>query len=54
MATAMDPGKMAELRDVIKYDSGGRGFKRAAYFLLVWAGLLAVIGSLFIWDMFNQ
>ena len=49
----MDQGKAEELRDVIKYDSGGRGFKRAAYFLLVWAGLLAVIGGLFIWNMFN-
>ena len=50
----MDSEERQELRDVIKYDTGARGFKRAAWFLLFWAALLAIFGGLFLWDMFGK
>lgn len=50
----MEREEQQELRDVIKYDSGPRGFKRAAWFLLIWAGLVAAVGGLFLWDMFGK
>lgn len=52
--TNVDAEEQQELREIYKYDTGRRGFKRAAAFLLFWAALLAAIGGLFLWDMFGK
>ncbi len=41
-----------DTRDIYRYDSGGRGFKRAAILLVFVAALVAGLGALFIWSTF--
>jgi hypothetical protein len=42
-----------DTRQILKFDSGRRGFTRAALFLVVLAALLALFGVLFLRGTFN-
>ena len=44
----------ADLRDVLKFDSGARGFKRAALFLWVAAVALLIFGVGFLLATFGS
>lgn len=41
-------------RDIYRYDSGPRGFKRAALLLVFVAALVAVVGMVFVWSTFYR
>ncbi len=36
-------------KDVLKFDTGRRGFERATLFLLILAGILAIFGAVWIY-----
>ncbi|MCH7859961.1 MAG: hypothetical protein IID14_09755 [Candidatus Marinimicrobia bacterium] len=47
-------GDGGDLRQVLRYDSGARGFKKAAIFLGVLAGGLLIFGIGFLWQTWRQ
>jgi len=40
------------VRKVLKFDSGKKGFERAAYTLIVSAVIMVILGVYFLWGLF--
>ena len=43
-----------QLTRLLKFDSGARSFKRAAYLLMFLAGGLLLFGAAFLWSMWER
>ena len=41
------------MKTVLKFDSGRKGFDKAIFFLLILAGMIAVLGAFWIYPFFR-